>query len=52
MNTILNKSENRLATIANLHEFINNLKVEIACISNTNYGGSIPTPIEEVNNEV
>src|SRR6185437_5247406 len=43
-------SENRFATIADLHELVNTLRVEILHISNTNHGSNIPTPIEEVQN--
>lgn len=52
MASTLGKSKNRFATITNLHELINTLRVQMSCISNVIYRGIIPMPMKKVNNEV
>lgn len=52
IDTILNGSENRFATIANLHKIINLFKIKISRISNIYHRGTISIFIEEIKNEV
>lgn len=51
MDATLNRSENRFATIANLLELVNTLRVKISRISNVNHGSTIPMPTEEVESQ-
>lgn len=48
MDATLSKSENRFTTIADLHELVNNLKVEISCIFNVNHRSTMSVPMEEI----
>jgi len=48
MDAIPSGSENRFATIADLHELVNTLRVEISRVTNVNQGNNTITPNEEI----
>ena len=48
MDATISGSENRFATIADLHELVNTLRVEISRVINVNQKNNIPTYNEEI----
>lgn len=48
----IGRSENKFATIENLHKLVNTTNIEISYVFKVNHSSTIPLSIEEINNEV